>query len=197
LFGSEVTQMTATLIVPGCGGSGPSHWQSWLEAQLPSTERVAIADPGVADLSAWAAAVRWHIDWRAGPLILVAHGFGCLAAVQAAIDYSERIAGALLVALPDPHYYRVASVLPEAPLAFPSVMVSSTNDPRMRWDKAPLWANFWGSSFVSIGAAGAIDEDSGYGPWPEGLEILDGLKDVPRVCQSAGSKEISRIVQAI
>jgi uncharacterized protein len=189
--------MTATLIIPGCGGSGPSHWQSWLEAKLPSTERVGIPDQGVADLSAWAAAVRWHIDRHVEPLVLVAHGFGCLAAVQAASDYSERIAGALLVALPDPHYYRVASLLPEVPLAFPTVMVSSTDDPHMRWDKAPFWANFWGSSFVSIGAAGAIDGDSGYGPWPEGLEILNELRTIPPACLSGGLKEISRIVQAI
>ena len=154
---SEVTQMTATLIVPGCTGSGPGHWQSWLETQLPGTERVGISDQDRPDLSAWAASVRWHIDRHAEPLLIVAHGFGCLAAVQAASDYSERIAGAMLVALPDPDNYRVTSLLPEMPLAFPSVVVSSTNDPHMRFDKGAFWAGFWSSSFVSIGAAGGID----------------------------------------
>ena len=188
--------MTATLIVPGCGGSRPGHWQSWLETQLPNTERVGIPDPGVADLSAWAAAVRWHIVRHGEPLVLVAHGFGCLAAIQAATDYSERITGALLVALPDPDYYHVSPVLPEAPLAFPSVMVSSTNDPHMRWDRAPFWANFWGSSLVSIGAAGSIDEESGYGPWPEAVEILEQLKTMPLAYVSSAAR-VSKLAQAI
>ena len=68
----------------------------------------------------------------------------------------------MLVALPDPDNYRVTSLLPETPLAFPTVVVSSTNDPRMRPDKSAFWAGFWSASFVSIGAAGSIDEDSGF-----------------------------------
>ena len=67
--------MTATLIVPGCGGSGSRHWQSWLELQIPGSQRVAPPDPDRPDLSAWAAAVRWHIDRHSDPLLIVAHGF--------------------------------------------------------------------------------------------------------------------------
>ena len=62
--------MTATLIVPGCGGSGSRHWQSWLEAQIPGSQRVVLPDPGRPDLSAWAAAVRWHIDRHSDPLLI-------------------------------------------------------------------------------------------------------------------------------
>src|ERR1700736_467834 len=69
---SEVTQMTATLIVPGCGGSGSRHWQSWLEAQIPGSQRVALPDPDRPDLSARAAAVRWHIARQSNPLLIVA-----------------------------------------------------------------------------------------------------------------------------
>ncbi len=189
--------MTVTLIVPGCGGSGPGHWQSWLERQVPGTERVVVPDRDGPDLPAWAASVRWQIDRRAEPIFIVAHGFACFAAVQAASDYSERIAGAMLVALPDPDNYRVASLLPETPLAFPSVVVSSSTDPHMRSDKAAFWAGFWSSSFVSIGAAGGIDEQSGFGPWPQGLEILEQLKAVPLPYMSAGTKGVSRAALAV
>lgn len=187
--------MTATLIVPGCGGSGSGHWQTWLETQLPSTERVAV--PSEPDLSAWAAAVRWHIDRHSDPLLIVAHGFGCFAAVQAAADYSERIAGAMLVALPDPDNWRVTSLLPETPLAFPAVVVASTNDPGMRSDKAAFWAGFWSASFVSVGAAGSIDEQAGFGPWPQGLEILDQLKTMPPAHVAAAAGGINRTTLAV
>ena len=189
--------MTATLIVPGCASSGPGHWQSCLETQLPGAERVGISDRDRPDLSAWAASVRWHIDRHAEPLLIVAHGFGCFAAIQAASDYSERIAGVMLVALPDPQNYRVTSLLPETPLAFPSVVVSSTNDPQMRSDKTAFWAGFWSSSFVSIGAAGGIDEVSGFGPWPQGLEILEQLKPVPPAYVTAAGKGVSRAALAV
>jgi predicted alpha/beta hydrolase family esterase len=158
---------------------------------------VALPDSGRPDLSAWAAAVRWHIDRHSDPLLIVAHGFGCLAAVQAASDYSERIAGAMLVALPDPDNYRVTGLLPETPLAFPTVVVSSTNDLRMRSDKAAFWAGFWSASLLSIGAAGSIDEESGFGPWPQGLDILDQLRSVPPAHVAAAAKGINRATLAV
>ncbi|PKO36149.1 MAG: hypothetical protein CVU33_19940 [Betaproteobacteria bacterium HGW-Betaproteobacteria-6] len=37
------------LIVPGYLGSGPAHWQSWMERQLPATRRVAGIGPGPVD----------------------------------------------------------------------------------------------------------------------------------------------------
>ncbi len=32
------------LIVPGYHGSGPGHWQSWLEGELPEARRVTGID---------------------------------------------------------------------------------------------------------------------------------------------------------
>src|SRR5688572_12550688 len=111
--------METTLIIPGHGGSGPDHWQTWFEARLGRTVRVQQSDWTSLDLSAWAAAVRWEIDRQSGPLTIVAHGFGCLAAVQAASDYSDRISGVMLVAPFDPHNLRLAPLLPDVPLEFP------------------------------------------------------------------------------
>ena len=91
----------------------------------------------------------------------------------------------------------VTSLLPETPLAFPTVVVSSTNDPRMRSDKAAFWAGFWSASFLSIGAAGSIDEESGFGPWPQGLEILDQLRSVPPAHVAAAAKSINRATLAV
>ena len=35
-----------TLIVPGLNDSGPGHWQSWMESQLPDARRVRQIDWG-------------------------------------------------------------------------------------------------------------------------------------------------------
>ena len=76
-----------TLIIPGYLGSGPSHWQSWMERHL---------------------------------------------------------AGARLV------------------------------------EQIDCLANRWHADLINIGAAGHINAESGFGPWPQGLELLRELQSVRR-----------------
>ncbi|MBN8281994.1 alpha/beta hydrolase [Zoogloea sp.] len=173
-----------TLIVPGFHGSGPAHWQSWFEAQVPGTRRVSGIDWEQPVLPHWAQAVRDGIDHAPGPVWLVAHSFGCLAAVLAASSRPEQVAGLLLVAPADPERFTpqglrgartapeqpsLARWIPRSPLGAPSLVVASTNDPWVRLSSAAYWAQCWGSQLVNIGAAGHINVDSGHGPWPRGL----------------------------
>lgn len=168
--------MTTTLILPGLNSSGPAHWQSWFEAHIPGTVRVIQADWSKANLPDWAARVRRDITRTPGRLLIVAHSFGVLAAVQAAADHADRISGALLVAPADPFKFGVDDLLPHEPLPFPSVIVGSTNDHWMTLERAAHWADLWGSDFVNLGAAGHINAESGFGPWPEGLALFERLR---------------------
>lgn len=168
--------MTTTLIIPGLRSSGPAHWQSWLEHQVPGAVRVQQADWATANLADWASRVRLAISRTRGPIIVVAHSFGVLAAVQAASDHDHRIAGALLVAPADPDRFAVSELLPDGPLNFPAVVVGSTNDPWMSFDRVEAWAERWGADLINLGAAGHINADAGYGPWPEGLAVLERLR---------------------
>lgn len=168
--------MTTTLIVPGLHSSGPDHWQTWFEEQLPSAVRVIQRDWHDAYLPDWAARVRRDIARHPGRLFIVAHSFGVLAAVQAAVDHRERIAGALLVAPADPDAFAVSEYLPASGLGFPAVVVASTNDPWMRLERAAHWADLWGADLINLGASGHINADAGFGPWPEGLEIFERLR---------------------
>src|SRR5690606_24546177 len=97
--------MTTTLIIPGLNSSGSAHWQTWFETRIPDAIRVIQADWKRANLPEWASRVRREISRRPGPLLIAAHSFGALAAVQAAEDYRERIVGALLVAPADPEKF--------------------------------------------------------------------------------------------
>lgn len=168
--------MATTLIIPGLHNSGHDHWQTWFETHVPGSVRVIQRDWKDANLPDWSGRVRREINRIPGKLFLVAHSFGVLAAVQAAQDHADRIGGALLVAPADPERFGVADYLPLEPLAFNSVVVASTNDPWMRHDRAAHWADLWGSDFVSLGAVGHINADSGFGPWPEGLALLQRLR---------------------
>jgi predicted alpha/beta hydrolase family esterase len=180
-----------TLIVPGFHGSGPAHWQTWFEAQVPGTRRVSGIDWEQPVLPHWDQAVRDGIDQAPGPVWLVAHSFGCLAAVLAASSRPEQVAGLLLVAPADPERFTpqglrgartapeqpsLARWIPRSPPGAPSLVVASTNDPWVRLSSAAYWAQCWGSQLVNIGAAGHINVDSGHGPWPRGLTLFKALQ---------------------
>lgn len=168
--------MATTLIVPGLRNSGPAHWQTWFEAQLPETRRVEQADWEQTVLSDWAARVRREIDASAGPVWIVAHSFGCLASVTAAFARQDRILGALLVAPADPARFGEPAAPLEQRLRFPSLVVSSSNDPWVKASVAEHWSGIWGSGFLNVGEAGHINVDSGHGPWPAGLRLFEQLR---------------------
>ena len=183
-----------TLIIPGFHGSGPTHWQTWLEDQLPEARRVSGIDWEAPILTNWVVAVRRAILQSSDRVWLVAHSFGCLAAVTAGNGLAEHIAGALLVAPADPDRFSplglrvggndndrrsLATDLPQRALPFPSLILASGNDPWMPTGKIKDWARRWGSGVIDIGHAGHINTESGFGPWPEGLALLRAFQDAP------------------
>lgn len=168
--------MARILIVPGLRNSGPSHWQSWFETQMPDTHRVEQADWERPCLSDWAARVREEIDAVGEAVWIVAHSFGCLASVTAAFERRDRILGALLVAPADPQRFGEPDTLLEERLEFPSLVVASSNDPWVKGSVAEHWARQWGSDYLNIGEAGHINIESGHGPWPAGLRLFEQLK---------------------
>lgn len=168
--------MTATLIVPGLHSSGSDHWQTWFEEQIPGTIRVIQSDWTKAHLADWSQRVRRDVERNPGRHIVVAHSFGVLAAVHALAADKGKIAGALLVAPADPDRFGIGPDLPAGTLPFPTAVVGSSNDPWMALWKAARWADRWGADFVNLGEAGHINADAGFGPWPEGLALLERLR---------------------
>ena len=179
---------STTLIVPGLDNSGAGHWQSWLEERVDDAHRVQQQNWAEATIADWTSRVGEAIDAAIGPIWVVAHSFGCLAAVKAAVDCSDRVAGALLVAPANPERFSerglepnsgaasIVPLIPHQPLGFPSVVVASSNDPWMRLTAASVWANRWGSQFECIGRAGHINVESGHGPWPKGLDLFERFR---------------------
>ncbi len=71
------------ITVPGLHGSGPDHWQTWAEKEIPNCRRVSGIDFDKPVIAAWADAIRNNIRDEVGSVILIAHSFGCLASVVA------------------------------------------------------------------------------------------------------------------
>jgi predicted alpha/beta hydrolase family esterase len=173
------------IIVPGLFDSGVAHWQTLWGRAHPEYRRVQQRDWNKPDLAAWSAVIDGELNEDRTPAILVAHSFGCLAAVVSAVRNPGRVAAALLVAPANPARFGIEHALHVAQLPFTSVLVASRNDPWLPFDVAAGLARAWGSRLVDLGDAGHINADSGYGAWPEGerllFEIVRGLQTRERV----------------
>lgn len=163
------------LIVPGLGDSGAGHWQTHWEAQL-GCSRVIQDDWRVADLFRWSERIATAVGHDPRPVILIAHSFGCLSAVHAITARRAPVAAALLVAPADPDKFKVTLPVAGNGLGIPTLLVGSRNDPWLSLEKAQAMARDWGSDFVDLGHAGHINDKSGHGPWPEGLALLERLR---------------------
>ena len=168
------------LILPGLFNSGPHHWQSLWHERNPAWRRAEHRDWTNPDRDEWVAEMEEAIAGCSGAPVLVAHSLGCMLVAQWAQSGSAlQVAGAMLVA---PSDVEAASYpvdangflpIPMHPLPFPSLVVASTNDEYADLTRSQAWARAWGSEFVAIEDGGHLNGDAGYGPWPEGLKLLE------------------------
>ncbi|MFM8798144.1 MAG: alpha/beta hydrolase, partial [Fluviibacter sp.] len=49
------------------------------------------------------------------------------------------------------------------------------NDPCMTFKRTAWWAKTWKSKLVTLGDAGHVNPESGYGAWPEGMTLYQEL----------------------
>jgi predicted alpha/beta hydrolase family esterase len=163
------------LIVPGYTNSGPGHWQTRWQAKLPTARRVEQREWSKPVREDWTAELATAVNEARRPVVIIAHSLGVPTVVQAIPQFTRSVSGAFLVAPPDvanpairPKHLMTFGPYPRDPLPFPSIIVGSRNDPFCRMDTAQDMAAAWGSLFIDAGNAGHINDEAGYGPWPEG-----------------------------
>jgi predicted alpha/beta hydrolase family esterase len=167
------------LTLPGLWNSGPQHWQTHWERQHPNVRRLAHRDWDTPQREEWVSELDAAIAACKSAPVLAAHSLSCALVAHWAGAYpAHRIAGAFLVAPSDveadsyPREPVGFEPMPLVRLPFPSIVVASTNDEYVTVERARAFAAAWGSRFVEIGEAGHINGDAGYGPWPEGEQML-------------------------
>jgi len=173
------------LLVPGLDDGDPQHWQSLWAKQCSDCRRVDLGTSDNPFRNNWVNRLNVAIHQAGRPVLLVAHGLGCLAVAWWAEyerpEHGNPVVGALLVAPPDvdrpgtdPRLARFASC-PRGPLPFPSFLAASQDDPLCSLRTAQLLASDWGSRFAFAGPVGRIDGESGVGDWLFGKKLLAQL----------------------
>jgi len=184
------------LIIPGLDNSGPDHWQTRWEAQIPHAERVELGMWDDPHRNTWVNKINLAVHRAGRPVILVAHSLGCHAVAWWAESeqpaQANPVVGALLVAPPDAERAgvdeRIArfAPVPRRTLPFPSFLAASENDPYASLRTARGLASDWGSTFAYAGSVGHISADSGIEDWAFGQLLLAQLVREHRTRQGTG-----------
>lgn len=170
------------LFVPGLGGSGPGHWQTLWQQDIPGARRVEQSDWDAPRRVDWLKALKSELEESSGSVV-VAHSLGCILLAHAAAEYPTLpIKSALLVAPADVdsagparEVVRDFGPILLRRLPFPAIVVTSTDDPHVSPARAAVFAAAWGASLIDVGRCGHINVDAGFGPWSEGRRMLDRL----------------------
>ena len=168
------------LIVPGVGGSGAEHWQTFWEDAFPQFQRVQQADWDKPVYAEWAACLSAAVEKSTKPVVLVGHSLGTSLTMRWSLDnpaLAKKVADAFLVAptdrdrfanVPDSPVQGFGNMLLK-PLPFPTAVVASRDDDRVSFERAKVFADAWGASFTDAGSHGHLGSAAQLGLWPFGL----------------------------
>lgn len=171
-----------TVIVPGWNGSGPGHWQTWLDGQLTEAgrevRRPAFADVDHPVLEEWLADLRTALEGLPEDgFDVVAHSLGAVLWLHHVADPGEapRPARVALVAPPSPKLD-----VPDVAAFFPppldidtvrrgadgTVLVGGDADPHLPEGITAAYGLPLKMATTLIEGGGHLNVDSGYGEWP-------------------------------
>lgn len=171
------------LIVPGLGDSTTGHWQdNWLQ-HFPNTKKVVQDNWNQPQLQDWLSNLDATIKSIETPIVIIAHSLAVsLVAHWSQQNDTSKILGALLVAPADvesdihtPEEVWNFAPIPLEQLKYPSIVITSSNDPYISAERAEFLAKNWGSNFYNVGSKGHLNLASELRLWKEGQEILASL----------------------
>jgi predicted alpha/beta hydrolase family esterase len=177
------------VIVYGYDGSGPDHWQRWLEDELRCRALPVLfpelPQPAAPQKDRWVAALVETLGAQREPVTLVCHSLGCWAVDHVFAAHGVLgVRAALLVAPPSPFllFEPVETFFPPprqrsawAPIAARTLLVGSDNDEFTSAEEFLEIARAIGVRCQIIPAAGHINPASGHGPWPFALQWLQSV----------------------
>lgn len=182
--------MSATvLFVPGLRDHVEDHWQTHAARAFPGSVTVAPLTQDRLSRAARVAALDAALRAIDGDVVLAAHSAGCLMVAHWALAPTRPIKAALLATPADvehplpPGYPSFADLsangwlpIPQAKLPFPALVVASRNDPLAGFDRVASMARDWGAELHDAGEVGHLNPPAGFGPWPDGLRLIEQLR---------------------
>lgn len=171
------------LLSAGYENSSPDHWFNWLEQTFDANfVRVQQSNWYKPERETWLDRLDQTVAELQGPIVLVGHSCGAVCVSQ---WLSERfspetgVVGAVLVAPADVENpvnlaaIGVQAPLPHESLPVPVQVLASSDDWHCQLERSQQFAQEWGAELNLVEAAGHLDSDSGFGPLPELVPLLE------------------------
>ncbi|MEV0267904.1 alpha/beta hydrolase [Hamadaea sp. NPDC050747] len=174
--------MTRHLLVPGRGIPRPDHWMRRWSAAHPQYMWAPEPPGPPLILADRVAALHAAVSESDEPAILIAHSAGCITTVTWAAHHRGPVRAALLVTPPYVDGFEPEDssdlpwVVPRSRLPFRAVVVASRTDPYTTFAQFEQFAEDWGAELVDAGDVGHLDTATGFGPWPQGEQLVDELR---------------------
>ena len=171
----------SVLILPGLGGAGEDHWQTYWQRAFPGFQRVQQANWEQPDYADWAPRLSEAVTKSGRPVVLIAHSLGTSLTMRWSFDQpalARKVAGAFLVAPTDRDMFdskpggspvRGFGQMILKRLPFPSAVVASRNDDRVSFEHAQAFAAAWGTALIDAGNLGHIGSAAKLGDWSFGM----------------------------
>ncbi len=164
------------LVVAGLRSWAHDPWQDWLDARFRDAQWIRPMDGEWPDPAVWAQRIERVLERHPDrSCVVLAHGFGALAAVWHATRGASVPAGIALFAPADPQRFAITPESISHRLPCPTSLVASTieapdHHPWLNGSIAKRWAATWDARFVDAGAGPAAGHIPG---WPLGQRVLE------------------------
>ena len=159
------------LIVPDLHNNRLPHWQSLWEQTIPRTSRIRMHDWHTADWVKWRNSIIASLISIDEPVVLIAEGFGALAAASVAAEYPGKVIAAFLVNPADPDRFDIRKKIPKQLPVTTTIVVSGKPT-----DEANSYlALNWDTDFLQASNLEAGPADAFINYWPEGIQELNRL----------------------
>lgn len=155
------------LIVPDSGTQDSQHWQSLWMQHIPRASKIRLVDWTCTDWVKWRNSIIASLISIDEPVVLIAEGFGALAAASVAAEYPGKIIALFLVDPADPDQFELRKKLPKKALSMSTKVVICKQSTEVSLMKNAVLANHWGADFLSL-----ADQRSPVNYWPEGIQAL-------------------------
>jgi predicted alpha/beta hydrolase family esterase len=182
---------SAFLILHGLSGSGPGHWQRWLQERLTQAGQTVrfpdLPDPDTPDPDTWRRDVLAELAGLDGrERVVICHSLSCITWLSACPEIERPVDRVALVAPPslgaglrelEPFFPVTATAEDVTNAADHTRLVCSGNDPYCPEGAASLYGGPLDLPIDLVPGGGHLNVDAGLGPWPAMEAWAQGAKN--------------------
>lgn len=163
------------LIVPDLLNNDSTHWQTIWQQTIPRASRIRLHDWHTADWVKWRNSIIASLISIDEPVVLIAEGFGALAAASVAAEYPGKVIALFLVDPADPDQFDVRKKMLKQALPIPTKIVIRNNIDTETSAKTALLALLWGADFLQSPNVELVTGNAVRAYWPAGIQALNNL----------------------